>query len=50
MKRAWGIRHLRYWGKLLCFLVWWRRVGRHLGAYPNHRDMDHLEAVWRGDE
>jgi hypothetical protein len=51
MTRLWGIRHVRYF-----YLSWrvyrwarqWGSVGIGLG-YPNQSDVDHLQAIWRGE-
>ncbi len=51
MKRLWGIRHLRWYWHSVRVWRWarqWGRLGIGLGV-PNMRDLDHLEAIWRGE-
>ena len=50
IKRLWGIRHIRYF--YLCYKLntWWEEYGKYMGAFINQRDLDYLDAVWKGDE
>lgn len=51
MKRLWGIRHIRFAWHSFHAHRWarkWGRMGLGLG-YPNWRDIDHLEAIWKGE-
>lgn len=51
MKRWWGIRHIRFWwlrGKLYRFLDECHEVGIGF-AGPHPRDLEYLDAVWRGE-
>jgi len=47
--QLWGIRHVRYFILRTRFNIWWMSCGRYLGAFPNQRDIDYLEAVWKGE-
>lgn len=49
MKRWWGIRHLRYFYLSWSFWHWWEETGYLLGAFPNPRDLEYLDAIWRGE-
>lgn len=46
--RLWGIRHIRYFWHRTRFNIWWYDVGRHLGMFPNERDITYLEDIWKG--
>jgi hypothetical protein len=43
------IRHIRFAILKWRWLTWWETVGCYLGAVPNPADIDHLDAVWKGD-
>ena len=49
MSKLWGIRHIRWYIMTVRFNLWWVRIGRHLGEFPNPADMAYLDAVWRGE-
>jgi hypothetical protein len=43
------IRHVRFAIEAWRWENWWHNMGRHFGAFPNQRDLDYLDAIWRGD-
>ncbi len=43
------IRHVRFAVAKWRWINWWHDMGRHLGAFPNPRDLNYLDAIWRGD-
>ncbi len=51
MKKLWGIRHIRFFylkWRVIQFAHAWGRLGIGLG-FPNQKDIDHLERIWRGE-
>lgn len=42
------VRHARFAWKILKFRIWWTLIGRHLGAWPNESDLEHLRDIWEG--
>ena len=49
VKRLPIIRHIRWFYKHTCFVWWWKKTGRLYWLIPNPRDLDYLDAIWRGD-
>lgn len=43
------IRHIRWVIASYAFGRWWDQVGCYLGAVPNPADLEHLDAIWRGE-
>lgn len=48
-KRLPIVRHYRYFMAAAEYSKWWENVGRHLGIVPNQADIDHIDAIWRGE-